>query len=250
MKPSDETLMAYADGQLTTSERQVLEAALATDADARSRLAIFAESRDLLRAALAAPEAEPVPERLIAAVLQGRPASAEAFGKVIARRERARTVRRWALPLAASLALGIGLAAGYGLAPSNADPLVAVAAAIGPALERSRSGEPTTSDLGEVMPLATVRRASGQFCREFEILPRVGDPLAGVACREDTGWRPVGLVALATAAPGDRFVPADGAARHADLLLQFLGEATVPVAAEAEPALLAGGWQAAPVDRE
>jgi len=66
-KRSDDTLVAYLDGELDSAERQHVEAWLAADAAARDRLAGLAQSATLVRSAYADIVNEPVPERLIAA---------------------------------------------------------------------------------------------------------------------------------------------------------------------------------------
>src|SRR5437762_12335514 len=66
-KHSDETLVAYLDGELDGAERQHVEAWLAADDAARDRLTGLAQSADLLRSAYGDIVNEPVPERLIAA---------------------------------------------------------------------------------------------------------------------------------------------------------------------------------------
>src|SRR5215468_6371548 len=66
-KHSDESLVAYLDGELGGAERQHVEAWLAADAAGRDRLAELAQSADLLRSAYADIVNETVPERLIAA---------------------------------------------------------------------------------------------------------------------------------------------------------------------------------------
>jgi anti-sigma factor RsiW len=66
-KHSDDTLVAYLDGELDSAERQHVEAWLVADAAARDRLAGLAQSATLVRSAYADIVNEPVPERLIAA---------------------------------------------------------------------------------------------------------------------------------------------------------------------------------------
>src|SRR5436305_812460 len=68
-KHSDETLVAYLDGELDGAERQHVEAWLAADDAARDRLTGLAQSADLLRSAYGDIVNAPVPERLIAAAL-------------------------------------------------------------------------------------------------------------------------------------------------------------------------------------
>src|SRR5260370_35738919 len=66
-KHSDETLVAYLDGELDGAERQHVEAWLAADDAARARLTGLAQSADLPRSAYGDIVNEPLPERLIAA---------------------------------------------------------------------------------------------------------------------------------------------------------------------------------------
>src|SRR5947199_218366 len=66
-KRSDETLVAYLDGELDSAERQHVEAWLAADTAARDRLAGLAQSATLVRSAYAEIVNEPIPDRLIAA---------------------------------------------------------------------------------------------------------------------------------------------------------------------------------------
>jgi len=66
-KHSDDTLVAYLDGELDSAERQHVEAWLAADAAARDRLAGLAQSATLVRSAYVDIVNEAVPERLIAA---------------------------------------------------------------------------------------------------------------------------------------------------------------------------------------
>ncbi len=66
-KHSDDTLVAYLDGELDSAERQHVEAWLVADAAARDRLAGLAQSATLVRSAYADIVNEAVPERLIAA---------------------------------------------------------------------------------------------------------------------------------------------------------------------------------------
>ena len=66
-KRSDESLVAYLDGELDTAERRHVEAWLDADPGARDQLTALALSGDLVRSAYAEIASEPVPERLLAA---------------------------------------------------------------------------------------------------------------------------------------------------------------------------------------
>ena len=115
-KRSDETLVAYLDGELESAERQHVEAWLAADPTARDLLAGLAQAGDLLRSSYADIVDEPVPERLIAAAwgeTRGADAAASPAHKaeiLVLKRQPRRIVMsvpagRW----------GIGVAAAAGL---------------------------------------------------------------------------------------------------------------------------------------
>ena len=63
--PSDETLIAYLDGELAGAERLAVAQALAEDDALRARAQRLNDSTRLIRAAYDAVLREPVPERLI-----------------------------------------------------------------------------------------------------------------------------------------------------------------------------------------
>jgi len=66
-KPSDDTLIAYLDGELDADSRSEVESWLEADAVLRDRVAALAASAEALRAAFEPVLHEPVPERLLAA---------------------------------------------------------------------------------------------------------------------------------------------------------------------------------------
>ena len=66
-KQSDETLVAYLDGELDSAEQRDVEARLDADPGVRERLVTLARSTELVHKAFADIVNEPVPERLIAA---------------------------------------------------------------------------------------------------------------------------------------------------------------------------------------
>jgi len=73
-KPSDETLIAYLDGELDSDARSEVESWLEADAELRDRVAALAASAETLRAAFEPVLHEPVPEYLLAAA-RGVPAA-------------------------------------------------------------------------------------------------------------------------------------------------------------------------------
>jgi len=128
-KRSDETLVAYLDGELDSAERQHVEAWLAADPAARDQLAGLAQAGDLLRSAYAEIVNEPVPERLITAArgetsgaAVATPAAHEAEILVLKR-----PPRRIVMTVAAGRwGIGVAAAAGlFGLALGGAGSYVA-----------------------------------------------------------------------------------------------------------------------------
>lgn len=145
-KRSDETLVAYLDGELDTAERRQVETWLDADPVARERLAAIAQADDLVRSAYGEIVNETVPEQLIAAARSETVGSASQANVVafkrhpFKRREGAgmrRPVLGWGSGLAAAAAVAGLLIGGTGgflgagwFAPANpnAERQVAVAA--------------------------------------------------------------------------------------------------------------------------
>jgi anti-sigma factor RsiW len=114
---SDETLVAYLDGELDEAARQDVDLWLEADAAARDRLMALAAAASLVRSAFADILNEALPERLIAAA-RGDAAEplAPAAAEIIAfapppRAAAARAFRRWG-PMAAAAALAFGIVLG------------------------------------------------------------------------------------------------------------------------------------------
>jgi anti-sigma factor RsiW len=113
-KPSDETLIAYLDGELDDDSRSEVESWLEADAVLRDRVAALAASAEALRAAFEPVLHEPVPERLLAAARGTPVASAEIVDfKAAQKPPRPLMQRPWArFAMAAGIA---GLLIGGGL---------------------------------------------------------------------------------------------------------------------------------------
>jgi anti-sigma factor RsiW len=118
-KRSDDTLVAYLDGELDSAERQHVEAWLAADGAARDRLAGLAQSASLVRSAYADIVNEPLPERLIAAARGETAPHHEAEILVLKRPGRpivTMPAGRWGIGIAAAaglFGLALGGAGGY-----------------------------------------------------------------------------------------------------------------------------------------
>jgi hypothetical protein len=193
MTYSDDTLMAYADGELDPAERAAIEQAMRTD----PAVAAAVERHRALRADVAAAFAgildEPVPARL------QPPAPANVVSLAEAREKR----RRWSWPewgaLAATLVVGVlvGKAVpGGGPAIAGNGNQVVAQGELASALDRQVGGQGN----GAVKVGVSFAARDGAYCRGF-----VMGASAGLACREGGQWRiPVLAEAEQEAAGGYR----------------------------------------------
>jgi hypothetical protein len=260
----DETLLAYVDGELPEEEAARVAEALTRDPEAAELVRQYREAARLLAEAYDRPMRESPPPALRAAVERVDP-GAEAAGPAGRARPPRRRRARFALPLAASVALAAGLVGGLGLglalAPGGPPPpATAAGLAATPqfqrALETTASGAPVAWDLAgpriaEVMPLLTFRDERGRVCREYQSLLGAGEGSElgfGIACRGDAGvWRPQLVVAgsAGRATPdGGGFLPASGAdpaALFRAFVDDFVGDRVLAPAAERR--LLESGWR-------
>lgn len=206
---SDETLMAYADGELDADGVATVEAAMQADPEIATRVALFNLSRQKLADGL--DEAEPVSADLLASVKAIAAAheakdQKEAEPTVVAFRKPAETPRattratpRWQLPMAASIALLVGLAAGQLLPWSGDDSSqtstgeIAMTGLDTPglisALTGVASGERIVLEDGSGLEaIASFEDGSGALCREFELDQPSGQTLVSVACHQNEAW--------------------------------------------------------------
>lgn len=177
MTYSDDTLMAYADGELDPAERAAIEQAMRTD----PAIAAAVERHRALRADVAAAFAgildEPVPARL------QPPAPAPVVSLAEAREKR----RRWSWPEWGALAatLVVGVLAGR-MVPGGAPAIagngsqVVARGELASALDRQVGGQ--GNDAVKVGVSFAAR--DGAYCRSF-----VMGASAGLACREGGQWR-------------------------------------------------------------
>jgi anti-sigma factor RsiW len=188
----DATLAAYADGELAPDDAARIEARIAQDPALAARVERLRALRRGLAAAFDGALAEPPPERLLEAIRRG--GGAEVIN-LADRRERPRpsapAVLRWgALAASLLLAFGLGRFAIGPLAPQS--PIVAsptgglvAQGALAAGLERQLA-----STQGAEAPLkigVSFLAADGRYCRTFTL--RQAKPVAGLACREPSGWR-------------------------------------------------------------
>lgn len=205
---SDETLMAYADGELDADGIATVEAAIQADPEIADRVALFDLSRQKIADGLG--EAEPVPAKLLASVKAiaaahdaETHASATDDTNVVAfptSAEPSRTTPRWQLPLAASIALLAGLAVSPLLPWPGSDNEAQIARTglamtgldtpgLTTALTSVASGERIILEDGSGLEaIASFQDGAGALCREFELDQLSGQTLVSVACHQNDAW--------------------------------------------------------------
>ena len=203
---NDETLMAYADGELDAATRAAVERAMLRDPALAERVRQHQALRSDVFAAFAPVTGEAVPQRLKAAAGGGKVIHLNTRRKGGAE---AANERRWSWPewgtIAAALVVGV-LAGGVGLKGVQGEPQLA-AAADGKLAARGQLAAALGSQLAGAAPGAVKIGASfvgkdGNYCRSFMM-----GVAAGLACKDGAEWK---VPVTAQAAPA-----ADGAYRQA-----------------------------------
>lgn len=192
---SEETLMAYADGELDAAARASVEAAMQQDPEIRKRVARHRALRETMQGAFSAVLKEPVPERLLQAARgQGGAPKGTVVDLSLARqaaRKNSAASRRWQpAAMAASLLLGLGLGflAWHGsrsaLIQPGADEGFIAGAALGEALSTQLSDDRSAQRIA--VAGLSFRNKSGAYCRTFSLTATAS---SGLACREGIDWR-------------------------------------------------------------
>lgn len=208
MAIDDETLMTLADGEITGQEAARLTALIKADAELAARYALFTHTAERARQATRSdPEAAVSPdlERRIREMAASAPSEPQ---NVVPLR---RPARQWQpMALAASLALAVGLGAGWLIAPDAPAPE-------GPILTadlRDRLGTlPSGAQAGlagggQLTIVASFTDGTGAFCREYELVTTRGAGYVNVACRNDGTWDL--RFAMASGAGPEGYAPASG----------------------------------------
>lgn len=212
MKYSDETLMAFADGELDAATRAAIEQAMQQDPVIAQRVAQHQALRAHVFAAFSPVLDEPLPARLTAPLLQK--AAAPRGGTVIqlaavraskgqAQAVPVRNTSRWPWPqwgaLAATLVVGV-VAGRFALPLFEGEPSVAMASIAlgkggalsaqgklaGALAQQAASAGPAGS--GVKIGLSFVSH-QGNYCRSFVLAGAAAKPtMAGLACQSGPGW--------------------------------------------------------------
>jgi len=229
MAISEETLIAYVDGELGAAERDALEAALAGDEALRARVAAHRTLRARLSIAFDGALEEPVPERLRHAAAPGAQ-----IVNLAERRTRAWSARDWGA-MAASVAAGLVL--GIGIMGRPAPMIAAESGGLTArgALARALDNQLASDEAHAVRIGLSFRTQDGGYCRTFDLIDA---ETSGLACRTDGSWS----VAVAAAHPTTAEVRMAGAAAEviAGVEARIAGD---PLDAEAEARARDAGWR-------
>jgi hypothetical protein len=211
MQFSDETLMAYADGEVDADTRRQIETAMASDPTLAERVAKHRALRADLGAAFGGVLDEPVPSRLLDAA-NSTPAAAHTAKVTDLNAARAaksggsKPSTSWSWPqwTAIAASLLIGVFAGRSelrstqsdMFATNSDGILATGALSG-ALDDQLSG---TAPQDTVQIGLTFQAKGGDYCRSFST-----GTAAGFACREDGQWRVRALNEVGTQGTGGEY---------------------------------------------
>jgi anti-sigma factor RsiW len=260
MTISDETIMAYSDGELGGEERAAVERAIRENPELEKRVARHRALRDRITLAYSAELSEPVPERLLA--VARRAATSPTTGKVVnlnaAMAREARDDSRAANDessykpgwrslggIAAGILVGLGV--GYGLWQQGGGPIARDAG--GALIATGHLKSALTAQLAaEQTPTSHVhigisfRDKAGGFCRSFA-LSGAAAPV-GVACRHGAEWQIESLMKGQAGEDGGQYRTAG--TEMPPLLLKSI-EAEIsgePLDQAAEAVARQQGWQA------
>lgn len=199
MKITDEMLMAYADGELDAAQRVEVERAIAADAQLAVRVKRHQALRQQVKGAFEQVLAEPIPERLTAALRKS--AAPGPNDNVVSFKQRqqqlklaqqARLRAQWSWPqwtaMAASLVVGalIGIVA---LNTKNSDVITARNGSLMASgnLANALSSQLSTASNKQIQMKLSFKTRSGEYCRSFVVKQQ--QSMAGLACRNGDEWR-------------------------------------------------------------
>ena len=258
MSFTDDTLMAYADGELDEPARSEVERAVRADPALAARVAQHQALRADVFAAFAPIAEEPVPPALLAAAMPGkvsdlgaaREARSEARSEA-QRAARGQPRRRWAWPewggMAASLAVGVlvgslvlggqGGAGGSHGGASLADGALVAQGRLADALNTQLAGAGAAAGEGAVRIGVTFAATDGVLCRSF-----IAGASAGLACRSGEQWK-LAVLAEADKSQGGDYRQAGSAMPAAVLEAIDARISGSALDAQAEQAARQRGWR-------
>jgi len=199
MKITDEKLSAYIDGELAVNEMEAINNALKSDASLSARLAEMKRPDRIIAAAYGEIDKEPMPKAIMDLLQSGAESEEAVNGGNVVRfplKSLLHAPQQWTTPLAASVALAIGVGLGMQLTSNNGAAgsdgvlmagVIDASSPIHQALESSMSAETFSSSGVSVTPVLTFKSREGDFCREFSATADAVTNRA-VACRMNDQW--------------------------------------------------------------
>ncbi len=196
MKFTEEQLSAYLDGELPDELMAAVKAAVTDDPKIAERVSALDMADQSVKAAYGDIADEPIPAEILA-LLDDEPVT----NNVVPFRARISTfsVSKWAAPLAATLAMMIGLTVGRGTLVASGDSGALYAQLTGTITTSSPlydvlESRPSAVEVRfnndadiAIKPTLTFQTVDGQYCREFQAQSKAS-ALRGVACRSETNW--------------------------------------------------------------
>lgn len=245
MRFTDETLMAYADGELDQSTRHAVELAMRADPQLADKVRQHIALRGEVYRAFAGTLDEQVPPRLRQVAQSANVVQLDSVRA--ARRKVVEVPRRWSWPewgaIAATLVVGV-LAGAMGLSSLRGESqLTAAVDGEGALTAHGKLDLALTRQLASASAAASGVRIGvtfvskeGQYCRSFTM-----GSAAGLACRRGSEWRIPVLTESAASAEG-AYRQAGSAMPAAVLDAVDARAAGASLDAKAEQAAAAKGW--------
>jgi hypothetical protein len=201
MSIPDETLMAFADGELDAATRAEVEAALRDDPDLAKRVARHVALRQRVRVAYSSELTEPVPPRLLDAARRASAPGGNVVNLQDARNAKSRDTSdvetravswRPAAAIAASVIVGFALGYANRFQGLSGGPLVRGsdgALTANGTLAKALSTQLTATQgaQSEVHIGVSFLAKSGEYCRTFFLRGAISP--SGLACRHGEQWR-------------------------------------------------------------
>jgi anti-sigma factor RsiW len=242
---TDETLMAYADGELDPDTARAVAHAAQSDQAIAKRIAMFSRTRDLLGEAARARPLEPLSpdlEARVAALLRDK-GEENSNETVVPFRPRTPVAPGFRpLAAAAAFALAVGIVGGFVVSQAMGDReqgglqfASLETPELADALDAISSGQRVDVKAGEFLAIASFTNADGEFCREFEYDRMELDTVVSVACRTEIGWQPRFAV-VASGSDDTGYAPASSL-ETLDAYLMAIG-AGAPMSPDEEAAAL------------
>ncbi len=264
MTLSDETLMAYADGQLDVRECTRVKKLIAQEPELSARLEVFQTTGQSLASLFGEHMNAPLPGKLrrFAVSAQPRAAKKPGLGQLAATlRNLLQPVQPFGLAAASAAILIAGIGVGWlvhGGAGGGGSPLAGLiqvendgAVARGPlqhALNSLQSGKETAVALpeGKVVRMAiklSFRDRAQDYCRQYEIGLAASENYGGIACNSNGQWNILHRARLAPAQQSsNKTTPAGNESPELEAAVMSMigGDALGP---QEEDAMIVKGWK-------